>query len=132
MAEPAVRVVSDVHAGFEALRAVAAADGPLLILGDFLNFIDYRTGEGMVADILGLEFARRAAQARGTGADARPMWMEAISEYTIEPGMTFQADTFFYDDDFGCRWENGVLVQEHGPAKMINAGTHMEIIEIDR
>lgn len=86
MAEPAVRVVSDVHAGFEALRAVAAADGPLLILGDFLNFIDYRTGEGMVADILGLEFARRAAQARGTGADARPMWMEAISAHAGDFG----------------------------------------------
>ena len=59
-------------------------------------------------------------------------WMESISEYTIEPGMTFQADTFFYHDDFGCRWENGMLVTEHGPAEMLNAGTHMELIEIDR
>ncbi len=59
-------------------------------------------------------------------------WMEAVSEYTIEPGMTFQADTFFYDDDFGCRWENGLLVQESGPAEMINEGTHMELIELDR
>lgn len=59
-------------------------------------------------------------------------WMEAVSEYTIEPGMTFQADTFFHDDDFGCRWENGLLVQESGPAEMINSGAHMELIEIDR
>jgi Xaa-Pro aminopeptidase len=58
-------------------------------------------------------------------------WMEAISEYTIEPGMTFQADTFFHDDDFGCRWENGLLVRESGPAEMINSGAHMELIEID-
>ena len=58
--------------------------------------------------------------------------MEAVSEYTIEPGMTFQADTFFYDDDFGCRWENGILVSESGPADMINDGTYMELIEIDR
>ncbi len=81
MPEPAVRVVSDVHAGFGALAAIARLGGPLLILGDFLNFIDYRTGEGMVADILGIEFARRAALARGRGVDARPMWMEAISVY---------------------------------------------------
>jgi Xaa-Pro aminopeptidase len=58
-------------------------------------------------------------------------WMEAISEYTIEPGMTFQADTFFYDDDFGCRWENGLLVSESGPATMINEGRYMEPIELD-
>ncbi len=58
-------------------------------------------------------------------------WMESISEYTIEPGMTFQADTFFHDDDFGCRWENGMLVQESGPAEMLNSGAHMELIEID-
>ena len=58
-------------------------------------------------------------------------WMESISEYTIEPGMTFQADTFFYDDDFGCRWENGMVVTESGPAQMLGSGAHMELIEID-
>ncbi len=59
-------------------------------------------------------------------------WMESISEYTIEPGMTFQADTFFYDDDFGCRWENGMLVAESGPAEWLSNATHMELIELDR
>ena len=58
-------------------------------------------------------------------------WVESISEYTIEPGMTFQADTFFFDDDFGCRWENGMLVTESGPAEWLSSGTHMELIEID-
>jgi Xaa-Pro aminopeptidase len=59
-------------------------------------------------------------------------WMERISEYTIEPSMTFQADTFFYDEDFGVRWENGMVVTESGPAEMLSSGTHMELIEIDR
>jgi len=45
--------------------------------------------------------------------------------------MTFQADTFLYDDDFGCRWENGLLVSESGPATMINEGRYMEPIELD-
>lgn len=58
-------------------------------------------------------------------------WMEATSTYTIEPGMTFQADTFFYDDDFGCRWENGLLVSETGPSTMINEGRHMDLIELE-
>jgi Xaa-Pro aminopeptidase len=59
-------------------------------------------------------------------------WMETISEYTIEPNMTFQADTFFYDEDFGLRWENGMLVTESGQAEMLNSGAHMELIELDR
>ena len=58
-------------------------------------------------------------------------WMESVSEYTLEPGMTFQADTFFHDEDFGCRWENGMLVAESGPAEWLSSGTHMELIEID-
>jgi Xaa-Pro aminopeptidase len=58
-------------------------------------------------------------------------WMESISEYILEPNMTFQADTFFYDKDFGLRWENGLRVSESGDAEMLNEGTHMDIIEID-
>ncbi len=58
-------------------------------------------------------------------------WMESISEYTLEPNMTFQADTFFYDKDFGLRWENGLRVSESGEAEMLNEGTHMDITEID-
>lgn len=78
MPEVAFGAVSDVHAAFDALARVAAEPGPLLVLGDFLNFIDYRTGEGMVADILGIEFARVAAAARGSGTDARALWAEAV------------------------------------------------------
>lgn len=58
-------------------------------------------------------------------------WMESISEYTLETNMTFQADTFFHDKDFGLRWENGLRVSESGAAEMLNKGTHMDIIEID-
>ena len=57
-------------------------------------------------------------------------WMETVSEYTLEPNMTFQADTFFRDKEFGLRWENGLLVSESGPAEMLNSGAHMELIEI--
>lgn len=81
MADVAFRAVSDVHAAFDALSRVAHLPGPLLVLGDFLNFIDYRTGEGMVADILGIEFARVAAWARGSGADAKSLWMDAVAAH---------------------------------------------------
>ena len=58
-------------------------------------------------------------------------WMESISEYTLEPNMTFQADTFFAAKSFGLRWENGLRVTESGAAEMLNAAPYMDLIEID-
>jgi Xaa-Pro aminopeptidase len=45
-------------------------------------------------------------------------WMESTSQYELQPNMTFQVDTFFYDKDFGLRWENGVRVTEDGVEKL--------------
>lgn len=74
-------LVSDVHDGFDALRRVAAMGEPLLVLGDLLNFIDYRTGEGMVSEILGRGFATEVAEARGRGTDVRGLWHRALTAY---------------------------------------------------
>ena len=117
-------------------------------LVEFCRDMHHRTFEWVQAGVVAKEvavryeeFVREAGMMRhylygpctGLGLmEVEKPWMEATSEYTIEPGMTFQADTFFHDDDFGCRWENGVLVSESGPATMINEGTYMELIEIDR
>ena len=115
---------------------------------EFCRDMHYRTFEWVQAGVVAKEVAIRYEQfvkdagmerhylygpCTGLGLmEVEKPWMEAISEYTIEPGMTFQADTFFYADDFGCRWENGLLVSESGPATMINEGAHMELTEIDR
>ena len=50
-------IISDVHAAFAELAAVAALGQPLLVLGDLLNFVDYRTGQGIAADVYGREHA---------------------------------------------------------------------------
>jgi Xaa-Pro aminopeptidase len=55
-------------------------------------------------------------------------WMESTSEYQLEKNMTFQVDTFFYDHDFGLRWENGVIIKEAGVEMM--SSKFMKIIEI--
>ena len=72
-------IVSDVHANFDALARVAATGEPLLILGDFLNFIDYRTGEGMAQDVYGAEHVRQLIINRRTSNwDAtRELWRQA-------------------------------------------------------
>lgn len=64
-------IVSDVHGAADSLRRVAGMGEPLLVLGDLINYIDYRTNEGIVADISGRslvdEFVR-LRRAEGTEA----------------------------------------------------------------
>jgi Icc-related predicted phosphoesterase len=79
-------VLSDVHFALEPLRRVAASGETLLILGDLVNLTDYRTGEGAVAEVLGMEFARASASARGAGdyQRMRGLWLERVGDRVEE------------------------------------------------
>ncbi|MCE5310765.1 MAG: Xaa-Pro peptidase family protein [Acidobacteriales bacterium] len=55
-------------------------------------------------------------------------WMESTSAYDLAENMTFQVDTFFYDEDFGLRWEDGVRVTADGVEKF--SGRHMKLVEL--
>ncbi len=69
-------IVSDVHGANDALAVVAAQGEPLLVLGDLLNFIDYRTYEGLVAQVAGREFVAEMVALRSAGdrSGARRLW----------------------------------------------------------
>lgn len=71
-------IVSDIHGAFEPLAALARGTETVLVLGDLLNLMDYRTGEGITADILGRDVARRIARARATGdfGGMRSIWAD--------------------------------------------------------
>lgn len=62
-----IRLISDVHGAVGALRRVVAQPGRLLILGDLINFIDYRNNSGIVADVAGKEFVDQIVGLRTTG-----------------------------------------------------------------
>ncbi len=58
-------------------------------------------------------------------------WIETTSTYPLQPGMTFQVDTYFHTPEgselcrkngsvFGLRWENGVRISENGPAEWLS------------
>ena len=64
-------IVSDVHGAVEPLRRVAALGEPLLVLGDLINYIDYRSNEGIVADISGKDLVDEFVRIRAAdGSDA--------------------------------------------------------------
>lgn len=71
-------LVSDVHGAFRELSNLVHRGEPLLMLGDFVNFVDYRTNEGILADVLGRNFVAAASQFRAKGdyAGSRRLWRE--------------------------------------------------------
>lgn len=68
-------------------------------------------------------------------------WIETTSNYDLQPGMTFQVDTFFYTPKgsrlekshggvFGLRWENGVRITESGEAEWFSP-KHTALVEVE-
>ncbi|HSG77966.1 MAG TPA: metallophosphoesterase [Acidimicrobiia bacterium] len=74
-------LVADVHGANDALAGVAQAGEPLLVLGDLLNFIDYRTYDGMLADVAGKDFVAQLVHLRANGDrdGASRVWREFSS-----------------------------------------------------
>jgi Icc-related predicted phosphoesterase len=63
--------VADVHGATASLRRVASLGEPLVVLGDLINYIDYRSNEGIVADISGRRIVDEFVRIRATdGSDA--------------------------------------------------------------
>lgn len=75
-------LISDVHGALEPLKRLAASGETLTILGDLVNLTDYRSGEGAIADALGMEFARSSARARASGdyTEMRSLWAERVGD----------------------------------------------------
>ena len=73
-----IRIISDVHGAVAALRRVAPGPEPLLILGDLINFIDYRNNEGIVSDVSGRDFVDKVVRLRSLGdyRSAGELWRE--------------------------------------------------------
>ena len=73
-----IRLIADVHGATAALRRVASDPGPLLILGDLINFIDYRTNEGIVSVVSGKEIVGEFVRLRTSGdqREATRLWRD--------------------------------------------------------
>ena len=75
-------ILSDVHGAFDRLAEVAGQGETLLILGDLINLLDYRTREGIIADVLGTQFGSEVAnhRARGDYVAMREAWGEVAGD----------------------------------------------------
>jgi len=75
-----MHLIADVHGATSALHRVSRSAEPLLILGDLINYIDYRTNEGIVADIAGTEFVASlvALRMEFSPGQARAHWRSFV------------------------------------------------------
>jgi Icc-related predicted phosphoesterase len=86
-------LVADVHGNNAALARVARRGEPLVVLGDLLNLIDYRTGEGLLADLLGRDLVAEVLELRrrgGYGA-ANQRWRGFVAGREEEVQARFRA-----------------------------------------
>ncbi|HEU5001300.1 MAG TPA: metallophosphoesterase [Actinomycetota bacterium] len=60
----AVKVVSDLHSGVEALAREVGPWDTLLLLGDLINVIDYRAMDGILVEVYGAEAVAEVVQLR--------------------------------------------------------------------
>ncbi len=69
-------LVADVHGAADALARVAGNGEPLLVLGDLINFIDYRDNSGILADVVGQGFTDDLVRLRTSGnySAAAALW----------------------------------------------------------
>tara|TARA_B110000196_G_C21150142_1_gene669087 strand:+ start:571 stop:1341 length:771 start_codon:yes stop_codon:yes gene_type:complete len=56
--------ISDVHHGLDSLKTLPNTKEPIVILGDLINWIDYRNGEGIAQDVFGKEIVSQLVQLR--------------------------------------------------------------------
>jgi Icc-related predicted phosphoesterase len=68
-----VKVISDVHGAVDRLAAAGRECDVLVVLGDLINVIDYRSMDGILAEVFGRESVVEATalRARGRHAEAR-------------------------------------------------------------
>jgi Icc-related predicted phosphoesterase len=59
-----MHIVSDVHGADGALARLAPEGSTVLVLGDLVNLIDYRTNAGIVTDVVGEGLVRRVVELR--------------------------------------------------------------------
>jgi len=73
-----MHIVSDVHGAADALSRVAPEGATVLVLGDLVNLVDYRTTEGIVPDVVGTDVVDKVVQLRSEGRydDAQALWVE--------------------------------------------------------
>jgi len=63
----AIKIMSDIHGEYRAMRSQLRGDDVAILLGDYLNLIDFRTFEGILSEVYSREEIRKVLTLMATG-----------------------------------------------------------------
>lgn len=109
-------LVADVHGAASALRSVARAGEPLLVLGDLINFIDYRDNSGILADVAGQSMVDRLVRLRTAGdlEAASAVWREEMAGREAEMRAAFDREVDAAYDEVCAALEGATAYVTYG------------------
>jgi Icc-related predicted phosphoesterase len=79
-------VVADVHGAFSALARLVTSGDRIVILGDLINLIDYRSNVGIIPDVVGANLVKEivALRDRDRAEEANELWQERTADLGID------------------------------------------------
>jgi Icc-related predicted phosphoesterase len=106
-----VTAISDLHGAVEHLDAVARECDALLVLGDLINILDYRTWDGILVEVFGREAVMEAAGLRAEGRfeDARRAIRKRFGDPDQERGQIVELATHEYRRVFAALPRNSFV-----------------------
>ena len=74
--------ISDVHHGLDSLKLLPKTKEPIVILGDLINWIDYRNGDGIAKDVFGDANLNRLIELRKDHNfdERKNLWQDLFSD----------------------------------------------------
>ena len=73
--------ISDVHHQLEYLKLLPKKNEPVVVLGDLINWIDYRNGEGIAKEVFGLENVKKLIE---VVTDVRSIALPILSTLSLK------------------------------------------------
>ncbi len=72
--------ISDIHHGINSLKNLPETKEPLVILGDLINWIDYRNGDGIAKEVFGDEKINKLIELRKNHnfKERKNLWNELL------------------------------------------------------
>ena len=96
--------ISDVHYQLDHLNSLPQNKGPVVILGDLINWIDYRDGQGIAMDVFGKDNVKKLVNLRKEHRfdERKSLWKELYQNDPDEISKKMQnAILKQYEDVFG-------------------------------
>ena len=128
--------ISDVHYQLDHLNSLPKNKGPVVILGDLINWIDYRDGQGIAMDVFGKDNVEKLVNLRKEHRfdERKSLWKELYQNDPDEISKKMQnAILKQYEDVFGVlkNYEVWFIPGNVDDVKIMNSYTNNSIKNVD-